>query len=143
MKKKDITIPVENNNLFNNVLKGIITGVLTAYVIIYALRPSVPYPDFIIEIFENYFMFIILLLVNFYLFLWDKLIGTLFFICIISLVFDYFIFIKKDLVKIKNFNNEIIIENFDSLEKKNYINMFNTFKYIPDFFKKLTDYNYL
>ena len=119
MKKKEIT-SVENNSLFNYILKGGITGILVAYVIIYALRPSVPYPDFIIEIFENYFMFIILLLINFYLFLWDKLIGTLFFVCIISLVFDYFIFIKKDLVKIKNFDNQVVIENFRD-KKENYM----------------------
>tara|TARA_B100001540_G_scaffold317587_1_gene351423 strand:+ start:5803 stop:6210 length:408 start_codon:yes stop_codon:yes gene_type:complete len=125
MKKKEIT-SVENNSLFNYILKGGITGILVAYVIIYALRPSVPYPDFIIEIFENYFMFIILLLINFYLFLWDKLIGTLFFVCIISLVFDYFIFIKKDLVKIKNFDNQVVIENFRD-KKETYMEKFKNF----------------
>ena len=128
MKKKEIT-SVENNSLFNYILKGGITGILVAYVIIYALRPSVPYPDFIIEIFENYFMFIILLLINFYLFLWDKLIGTLFFVCIISLVFDYFIFIKKDLVKIKNFDNQVVIENFK--DKINYMEKLK--KFFEDF----------
>lgn len=135
MKKKEIT-SVENNSLFNYILKGGITGILVAYVIIYALRPSVPYPDFIIEIFENYFMFIILLLINFYLFLWDKLIGTLFFVCIISLVFDYFIFIKKDLVKIKNFDNQVVIENFRDkkeiyMEKlKEVLKVFENFSYL-------------
>lgn len=135
MKKKEIT-SVENNSLFNYILKGGITGILVAYVIIYALRPSVPYPDFIIEIFENYFMFIILLLINFYLFLWDKLIGTLFFVCIISLVFDYFIFIKKDLVKIKNFDNQVVIENFKDKKEtymeilKNFLNVVQDFSYL-------------
>jgi|UniRef100_A0A6C0JUN3 hypothetical protein len=135
MKKREIT-SVENNSLFNYILKGGITGILVAYVIIYALRPSVPYPDFIIEIFENYFMFIILLLINFYLFLWDKLIGTLFFVCILSLVFDYFIFIKKDLVKIKKFDNQVVIENFRD-KKENYmeklkevLKVFENFSYL-------------
>ena len=135
MKKREIT-SVENNSLFNYILKGGITGILVAYVIIYALRPSVPYPDFIIEIFENYFMFIILLLINFYLFLWDKLIGTLFFVCILSLVFDYFIFIKKDLVKIKKFDNKVVIENFRD-KKENYmeklkevLKVFENFSYL-------------
>jgi hypothetical protein len=131
MKKKEIT-SVENNSLFNYILKGGITGILVAYVIIYALRPSVPYPDFIIEIFENYFMFIILLLINFYLFLWDKLIGTLFFVCIISLVFDYFIFIKKDLVKIKNFDNQVVIEKF-----RDKINYMEKLKKVADNFSYL------
>ena len=135
MKKREIT-SVKNNSLFNYILKGGITGILVAYVIIYALRPSVPYPDFIIEIFENYFMFIILLLINFYLFLWDKLIGTLFFVCILSLVFDYFIFIKKDLVKIKKFDNQVVIENFRD-KKENYmeklkevLKVFENFSYL-------------
>ena len=135
MKKREIT-SVENNSLFNYILKGGITGILVAYVIIYALRPSVPYPDFIIEIFENYFMFIILLLINFYIFLWDKLIGTLFFVCILSLVFDYFIFIKKDLVKIKKFDNQVVIENFRD-KKENYmeklkevLKVFENFSYL-------------
>lgn len=136
MKKKGTTSVENNNSLFNYILKGGITGILVAYVIIYALRPSVPYPDFIIEIFENYFMFIILLLINFYLFLWDKLIGTLFFVCILSLVFDYFIFIKKDLAKIKKNNNQVVIENFQNSEDI-------ILKKIKDFLGNISNNSYL
>ena len=70
-----------------------------------------------------------------FLFLWDKLIGTLFFVCIISLVFDYFIFIKKDLVKIKNFDNQVVIENFrdniDYMKSIEYVfNFIENFSYL-------------
>ena len=106
-----------DNNIIYKVLKGIIAGVLCGYIILFALRPSVPNPDCILEIIENKYVIIPLVLINYYLSEWDLLIGILFSICIISLIFDYFIFINKGLKKIKNKNidyenNKNIIENF-------------------------------
>lgn len=106
-----------DNNIIYKVLKGIIAGVLCGYIILFALRPSVPNPDSILEIIENKYVIIPLVLINYYLYEWDLLIGILFSICIISLIFDYFIFINKGLKKIKNKNidyenNKNIIENF-------------------------------
>ena len=106
-----------DNNIIYKVLKGIIAGVLCGYIILFALRPSVPNPDCILEIIENKYVIIPLVLINYYLYEWDLLIGILFSICIISLIFDYFIFINKGLKKIKNKNidyenNKNIIENF-------------------------------
>ena len=123
MSEKDITI----FNSLENIFKGVITGILCAYIIIYALRPSVPYPDFIIEIFENYFIFIILFIIDFYLFSWNNLIGILFLIFIISLIFDYYIFINNGMKKIINNNinynnNENIIENF-TIDNDKFINI--------------------
>ena len=112
---------MENNttdyNIIYKVLKGIIAGVLCGYIILFALRPSVPNPDSILEIIENKYVIIPLVLINYYLYEWDLLIGILFSICIVSLIFDYFIFINKGLKKIKNKNidyenNKNIIENF-------------------------------
>ena len=106
-----------DNNIIYKVLKGIIAGVLCGYIILFALRPSVPNPDSILEIIENKYVIIPLILINYYLYEWDLLIGILFSICIISLIFDYFIFFNKRLKKIKNKNidyenNKNIIENF-------------------------------
>ena len=84
-----------DNNIIYKVLKGIIAGVLCGYIILFALRPSVPNPDSILEIIENKYVIIPLILINYYLYEWDLLIGILFSICIISLIFDYFIFINK------------------------------------------------
>tara|TARA_B000000475_G_C15858852_1_gene391265 strand:- start:251 stop:646 length:396 start_codon:yes stop_codon:yes gene_type:complete len=106
-----------DNNIIYKVIKGIITGILCGYIILFALRPSVPNPDYILEIIENKYIIIPLILINYYLFEWDLLVGILFLICIISLIFDYFIFVNKGLKKIRNTNinydnNENIIENF-------------------------------
>lgn len=108
---------ISDNNIIYKVLKGIIAGILCGYIILFALRPSVPNPDCILEIIENKYILIPLILINYYLFEWDKLVGILFLICIISLIFDYFIFINKGLKKIRNKNidyesNENIVENF-------------------------------
>ena len=108
---------ISDNNIIYKVLKGIIAGILCGYIILFALRPSVPNPDSILEIIENKYILIPLILINYYLFEWDKLVGILFLICIISLIFDYFIFINKGLKKIRNKNidyesNQNIVENF-------------------------------
>jgi hypothetical protein len=96
----------ENNNFLNNlnnISKGIITGIFAAYIIIYSLRPSVKNPKIVLEIIENKIIFIPLIIINYYLFIWDKTIAVFFLIFIISLIFDYFIFInKKD--KLFSFN---------------------------------------
>ncbi len=87
------------------ILKGIVAGILSAYLVIYGLRPAVPYPELILELFENLWIFIILLLVNYYVFLWDYTIGILLLLSIIALIFDYVVFtnkgFKKELVYVK------------------------------------------
>jgi hypothetical protein len=72
----------------------IIIGILSAYLLIYGLRPVVPYPEYILEIGEHYWMLLILIFINYYLALWDLKIGLLFALSIIALVFDLFIFGK-------------------------------------------------
>jgi len=72
----------------------IIIGILSAYLLIYGLRPVVPYPEYILEIGEHYWMLLILVIINYYLALWDLKIGLLFALSIIALVFDLFIFGK-------------------------------------------------
>tara|TARA_B000000477_G_C6095338_1_gene229637 strand:+ start:6409 stop:6849 length:441 start_codon:yes stop_codon:yes gene_type:complete len=102
MKKINSDIPIN----FMEFFKYMLIGILCAYIIIYALRPSVPYPELVISIYDNYFIFIILLIINYYLLMWDIKIGLLFLICIISLIFDYYIFIKKDLIKKYNIHED-------------------------------------
>lgn len=77
--------------------KGIMSGVLTAYLIIYGFRPSVPYPDAILEFFENKWVFLILLILNYYVFMWDYRNGVLMLLCILALIFDYVIFTEDSL----------------------------------------------
>ena len=69
-------------------LRYLIIGFLSAYLLIYGLRPSVPYPDAIIEFYENFWLLLLLIIVNFYLYLWDKKIGLLLCLSIVALIFD-------------------------------------------------------
>jgi len=78
--------------MLNLILKGIITGILSSYLVILGLRPSIKYPDEILEIIDNLWVILILLLINYYVFLWDVTIGLLLLISIISLMVDIIIF---------------------------------------------------
>ena len=40
--------------------KYIIIGILSAYLLIYGLRPSIPYPETILEFYENFWFLIII-----------------------------------------------------------------------------------
>ena len=86
---------------FQYILKGLLAGILSAYLIIYGLLPSVPYPEFILDFFENKWMFLILLIINYYIFIWDYRCGVLLLLSILALIFDYVIFttnnVKKDI----------------------------------------------
>ena len=121
MAKKD----VDENKMYetmNTLLKGIIIGIFSIYIIIYSLRPSKLNPEFILQIIENKVIFIPLLIINYYLFAWDKTIGVLFLIFIISLIFDYLIFIdnnsKKTIKKNMMINLNNYIENFQNYIEK-------------------------
>lgn len=101
-----------DKNIFEYLIKYFFIGVLSGYILIYALRPSISNPDIILDIIENKFIFIILFIINYYLYLYDVLIATLFSICIFSLIFDYIIFIDIN----KNIQNSIN-EKFINLKK--------------------------
>ena len=102
---------LEFDDVLNTVLKGIISGFLIAYLIMLGLRPSAEYPDNILEIIDNPWIFIVLILVNFYAIQWDMTIGLLL-LSIIALLLDVIIFTEGEV-----FNNDINIENFKE-EKK-------------------------
>ena len=103
---------LEFDDVLNTVLKGIISGFLIAYLIMLGLRPSAEYPDNILEIIDNPWIFIVLILVNFYAIQWDMTIGLLLLLSIIALLLDVIIFTEGEV-----FNNVINIENFKE-EKK-------------------------
>lgn len=84
-----------NTEYYDIIVKSFTAGVLSAYLLIYGLRPSVMYPDIILEFFENQWMFLVLILVNYYVFFWDNLCGVLLLLCIIALIFDYAVFTDR------------------------------------------------
>lgn len=82
------------------IIKGILCGILSAFLVIYGLRPAVPYPDFLLEFFENPWLFLILLLVTYYIFIWDQMLGALLLLSIAALVFDYIVFTHRGYKKV-------------------------------------------
>lgn len=81
------------------IIKGIITGVLCAFLILFGLRPAVAYPEFILELFENLWIFMILLIINYYVMVWDYTTGAILLLCILALIFDYVVFTNKGFKK--------------------------------------------
>jgi Ca2+/Na+ antiporter len=78
-----------------DILKGVISGILSSYLIVYGLRPSVQYPDYILDMFENKWVFILLIICNYYIFIWDNTCGCLMLLGIVSLMMDYIIFTER------------------------------------------------
>jgi len=97
---------LESNNL-NIILKGTISGFLIAYLVILGLRPTAEYPDNILEIIDNPWIFVLLIIINFYALQWDLTIGLLLMLSIIALILDVIIFTEGEI-----FNNDSSIENF-------------------------------
>jgi hypothetical protein len=101
------TQDLESNDL-NIILKGAISGFLIAYLVILGLRPTAEYPDNILEIIDNPWIFVILIIINFYALQWDLTIGLLLMLSIIALMLDVIIFTEGEI-----FNNDSSIENFN------------------------------
>ena len=78
----------------------LIIGLLCGYLLIYGLRPAMPYPEIILEPFEHNWLFIVILIMNYYFFTVDMKLGYLMLLAVIALIFDYLIFTKKGNKKI-------------------------------------------
>lgn len=104
------------NQSFENILKYFISGILATYLLIFGLRPSVMNPDVIVDIFEHKWVLLLLLMINYYIALWDYRNGILFLLIIIAIIFDYIVFIDKK--AIKRDNNDKHILNY---EEKPYV----------------------
>lgn len=81
-------------NYIDIFIRYIIIGILSAYLLIYGLRPAVPYPEQLLELYEHYWILIIIIMINYYVLFWDLKIGVLMFLAIIALIFDMIIFTK-------------------------------------------------
>ena len=101
----------KDTELLETIAKGLITGILVGYLIIYGLRPSVPYPEYILDFFENKWIFLILVIIIYYAFLWDYTIAVLLLLSTIALIFDYVIFTNSNPLFIKN-ESATINDNF-------------------------------
>jgi ABC-type multidrug transport system fused ATPase/permease subunit len=100
-----------NNEVLYNILKGLITGFLIAYLVILGLRPAALYPDNMLDIIDNPWIFIILFIINFYVIQWDLTIGLLLFLSIIALILDIIIFTEGKIFYSIEDNKESFNEN--------------------------------
>jgi hypothetical protein len=81
-------------NYIDIFIRYFIIGILSAYLLIYGLRPSVPYPEELLELYEHYWILLIIIFINIYVLMWDLRIGILMALSIIALIFDMIIFTK-------------------------------------------------
>ena len=149
-----------SNDMVYNIFKGLITGFLIAYLIILGLRPASLYPDNILDIIDNPWIFIILFIINFYVIQWDLTIGLLLFLSIIALILDIIIFTEGKIFYNIEDSDENFKVNSDSTatqsspsnhahpKKQEYTSsvIFNKYKDINDIIlhkiKEYTDKNY-
>jgi hypothetical protein len=75
-------------------VRYLIIGILSAYLLIYGLRPSIPYPETLIDIYEHYWVLLVLIIIDIYLLSWDLKIGLLLLLAIIAIIFDMINFTK-------------------------------------------------
>jgi Ca2+/Na+ antiporter len=78
--------------IIDHIFRGIVSGFFIAYLIILGLRPAVMYPDNILDIMDNPWVFLVLFVLNYYIFLWDNTVGILMFLTLIALLFDIVLF---------------------------------------------------
>jgi hypothetical protein len=81
-------------NYIDVFIRYLIIGIISAYLLIYGLRPSVPYPEELLELYEHYWILLIIIIINIYVIIWDIRIGVLMALSIIALIFDMIIFTK-------------------------------------------------
>jgi hypothetical protein len=127
---------MENYTNIEDVLKGILTGFFVSYLVILGMRPAAIYPDNILDIIDNPWIFLLLFILNYYVLLWDLTIGLLLFLTLIALILDIIIFTDGDFLKnnIYDFN-----ETFYGADNTNNKEVSVTLPATPTSFKDIND----
>jgi hypothetical protein len=139
---------MESNIYIEDIFKGILTGFFASYLIILGMRPAAIYPDNILDIIDNPWIFLILFIINYYILMWDFTIGLLLFLTLIALILDIIIFTHgdflKDIINIVNTDLYSTTSNRLGEDNKNINNSTDTYKDINDIIlDKLLQYNKL
>jgi hypothetical protein len=141
---------MESNIYIEDIFKGILTGFFASYLIILGMRPAAIYPDNILDIIDNPWIFLILFIINYYILMWDFTIGLLLFLTLIALILDIIIFTHgdflKDIINIANTDLYSTTSNRlnEDKDNKNINNSTDTYKDINDIIlDKLLQYNKL
>jgi hypothetical protein len=90
---------MENNLNIEDIFKGVLTGFFASYLIILGMRPAAIYPDNILDIIDNPWIFLILFIINYYILYWDTTVALLLFLTLIALILDIIIFTDGDFIK--------------------------------------------
>jgi hypothetical protein len=90
---------MEDSINIEDIFKGILTGFFASYLIILGMRPAAIYPDNILDIIDNPWIFLILFIINYYILYWDITVGLLLFLTLIALILDIIIFTDGDFLK--------------------------------------------
>jgi hypothetical protein len=136
-----------DNIHIEDIFKGILTGFFASYLIILGMRPAAIYPDNILDIIDNPWIFLILFIINYYILYWDFTIGLLLFLTLIALILDIIIFTNgdfiKDILDILDLNIFRINKHVEDNKNTNE-NTHDTYKDINDIIlKQLIHYNKL
>lgn len=83
----------------SDVVKGFLTGILISIIIIYSLRPKVPYPKWMLATYEHPWAFLVSIGIAFWLLVWDRVVGALSFIVVATLIIDYHMFGKRYMIR--------------------------------------------
>lgn len=136
-----------DNIHIEDIFKGILTGFFASYLIILGMRPAAIYPDNILDIIDNPWIFLILFIINYYILYWDFTIGLLLFLTLIALILDIIIFTHGDFIKdILNILDTNLFSINKQIENNKTIkdNTQETYKDINDIIlEKLIHYNKL
>jgi hypothetical protein len=79
------------------------------------------YPDNILDIMDNPWVFLVLFILNYYVFLWDDTVGILMFLTLIALLFDIILFTEGGFFNdnIEVFSNSM--NNFEDINKVSFV----------------------
>ena len=139
---------MESNISIEDIFKGILTGFFASYLIILGMRPAAIYPDNILDIIDNPWIFLILFIINYYILIWDFTIGLLLFLTLIALILDIIIFTHGDFLKdiVNTVNTDLYsVTSMQNEDNKNIkVNSTETYKDINDIIlDQLIQYNKL
>lgn len=82
---------------FDDIAKGIVAGLLVGFLVIYSLRPQMPYPEWVLQTYEHPWIFVLLVSATLVLACWDAKVGALLALVVATLFVDYYTLGKRSL----------------------------------------------
>ena len=102
----------------DDVTKGILSGIFIGILVMYSFQPQVPYPQWMLQPYENPWMFLVLIFLVVLLLAWDLRTGGLAFLIVATLVMDYYALGTRSIPDEVNVDEEDVDEDEDSGPKE-------------------------